>query len=189
MRRILALAGAVLLGLLAAAVVVLSGMRARAPWAVDAVRRFSAVFKPYQMRTAGMPGAYASVIHHRGRTSGWPYETPVGAVATDDGFVIALPYGTRADWLKNVLASGSATIVHEGRTYQADQPEVLPIAAAADRFPASDRRSQRLFGIDQCLHLHRVEPAGPVTGSGPTGGSAQPRASPWRWPSGQPSSP
>ena len=29
---------------------------------------------------AGTPGAYASIMHHVGRTSGDPYETPVVAV-------------------------------------------------------------------------------------------------------------
>jgi hypothetical protein len=42
------------------------------------------------------------------------------AFATDDGFVIALPYGPGADWVKNVLASGSATIVNEGDTWLID---------------------------------------------------------------------
>jgi hypothetical protein len=34
------------------------------------------------------------------------------------------------DWLQNVLASGSATLVHESHTYRVDHPEVLPIEAA-----------------------------------------------------------
>ena len=57
----------------------------------------------------------------------------MGAVAIDDGFVIALPYGPNTDWLKNVLASGSATIVDEGNTYDVDRPEVVPMAEA-DRY-------------------------------------------------------
>jgi hypothetical protein len=48
-------------------------------------------------------------------------------VATEDGFVIALVYGSRTNWLQNVLARGSATLVHEGQTYEIDQPEIVPI--------------------------------------------------------------
>jgi deazaflavin-dependent oxidoreductase (nitroreductase family) len=47
------------------------------------------------------------VIRHTGRSTREPYETPVGAVATEDGFVIALVDGRGTDWLENLLASGS----------------------------------------------------------------------------------
>ena len=87
-------------------------------------------------------------------------ETPVGAVATDDGFVIVLVYGLHTDWLKNVLASGSATIVNEGHTYRVDQPEVIPMEAAAGYLSANDQRNLRLIGANQCLRLRRVEPGG-----------------------------
>ena len=147
--------GLVVSGVVVAAAVLL-GVRARVPIAVDALRRFSRLFNPFQMRTAGTPGAYASVIRHRGRTSGRAYATPVGAVATEDGFVIALPYGSRSNWVRNVLASGAATIVHEGHTYEVDRPELVALAAVATRFSASDQRSQRMFRVDQCLRLRRV---------------------------------
>jgi deazaflavin-dependent oxidoreductase (nitroreductase family) len=153
------LGGGLLLVVATALIAFLVGMRMRAPRVVDTVRRVNrAVFNPMQMRSAGTPGAFASVIRHTGRTSGRPYETPVGAVATDGGFVIALPYGRRADWLKNVLASGSAEIVHEGRTYRVDQPEVVPMAQAASDFPAAEQRTHRLFGVEHCLRLRHVEP-------------------------------
>lgn len=76
---------------------------------------------------------------------------------TDDGFVIALPYVTQAGWLRNVLADGSATIVHEGATYEVTKPEVVPRTTAAHHFPSGDGRTFRLFGIDQCLRLRRVD--------------------------------
>lgn len=155
--RAVTLAAAGLLGLLALVVAFVLGMRSKSPPVLDTVRRANrAVFNPQTMKTAGTPGAFASVIRHVGRRSGATYETPVGAVPTDDGFVIALVYGTRPDWLQNVLASGSADIVHEGRTYRVEQPEILPIESAADHFSAADRRSHRLFGVDQCLHVRRA---------------------------------
>lgn len=83
---------------------------------------------------------------------------PGWAVATEDGFVIALVYGSQTDWLKNVLASGSATIVHEGHTYRLDRPEVIPMATAAAWLSAKDRRNHRLFGVDRCLRVRWVEP-------------------------------
>src|SRR6267143_1895106 len=53
-------------------------------------------------------------------------------------FVMKLPYGRNTDWLKNVLASGSATIVHEGNTYRVDRPEIVPAFMAAPLFSRQD---------------------------------------------------
>ena len=52
--------------------------------------------RPLAIKSAGGPGASASGVHHVGRTSGRSYSTPVGAVPTDDGFVIALPVHGRS---------------------------------------------------------------------------------------------
>ena len=138
--------------------VVLGGMLSKSPKVLNAVRRFNrSVSNPRQMATAGSPGAYASVIRHVGRTSGREYETPNGATATEDGFVVALPYGASADWLKNLLASGSAMIVNEGSPYRVDQPEVVTMAEAIDDFPPKERRMLRVFGVDKSLRVRRSE--------------------------------
>jgi deazaflavin-dependent oxidoreductase (nitroreductase family) len=158
--QLVTLAGALLLVCCTLLVVFLLGMRSKSPFVLRPVIWLSrAVFNPMQMRSAGTPGAYAAVIRHRGRSSGRSYETPVGAVATDDGFVIALVYGSHTNWLQNVLASGSATIVHEGTAYAVDRPEIVPLGAAAAWLSASDQRGLRLFAVDQCLRVRRVEPA------------------------------
>jgi deazaflavin-dependent oxidoreductase (nitroreductase family) len=150
--------GLVLL-LVALGVVFMIGMRTRSPLVLDAVRRFNRAFtNPRAMKRAGTPGAYASVIRHVGRTTGRPYETPVGAFASDDGFVIALPYGSDADWLKNVLASGFATIVDEGNTYTVHRPELVPTGEAAPYLPPKEQRTLRRFGVDRCLRVRLMEP-------------------------------
>jgi deazaflavin-dependent oxidoreductase (nitroreductase family) len=151
------LAGGVVLVATGLAAALLVGMRMKSPLVLDALRRFNRdITNRRAMETAGTPGAYASVIRHVGRTSGLPYETPVRATATDDGFLIALPYGTRADWLKNVRASGSATIVDEGMAHEVDHPEIVPMTEVSSRFPPLDRRTISRFGVDQCLHVRRV---------------------------------
>ncbi|MGQ0802898.1 MAG: hypothetical protein ACT4PI_03395 [Actinomycetota bacterium] len=77
---------------------------------------------------------------------------------TDEGVLIPLPYGPNTDWLKNVLAEGSAVLVTDGRTYTVDQPEVMPIAEVKDMFPPKEQRAHRRFGVDHCLLVRRVEP-------------------------------
>ncbi len=155
------LAGALILGLVAIALVYVLGMRTKSPLVLSPLIRLQrAMINPRQMGSAGTPGAYASVIRHRGRVSGQPYETPVGVVATDDGFVIALVYGSRTKWLQNVLAAGSATIVHEGQTYEVDRPELIPMPEVAARFTAGDQQGFRVLRVDQALRVRRVEPDG-----------------------------
>jgi deazaflavin-dependent oxidoreductase (nitroreductase family) len=160
MRRFGKTIGILGLALLTLGVVFIIGLRTKAPPAVNAMRRFNrSVTNPRQLQTAGEPGAYASVIRHVGRRTGAPYQTPVVATPSNGDFLIALPYGTESDWLRNVIASRSATIVHEGSEYRVGQPEILPTATVADQLPAGEVRSLRLFGVDYVLRLHPVDAA------------------------------
>jgi hypothetical protein len=73
--------------------------------------------------------------------------------------LIAIVYGSRTDWLKNVLASETATIVHDGDTYPVDQPEIVPMESVRAYFPAKTRRTQHLVRVDRCLRLRGVKVA------------------------------
>ena len=154
MKRVL---GTTVLAVAAIGVVFVMGLRRKSPTVLGVIRRTNrAVFNPRQMDSAGTPGAYASIIRHVGRTTGRHYETPIQAMATEDGFVIGLPYGAQADWLKNVLAAGSATLVHEGQTHQVDRPELVAMDTVSAYWPRQEQRSHRWFGVDEALRLHRV---------------------------------
>ncbi len=142
---------AVLLGVLVA------GMRWKVPPVLDAVRRVNrSLTNPRVLRTAGSAGTQMSVIRHVGRKSGRTHETPVDVIAARDGVVIALPYGTRADWVRNVLAAGSATIVSQGETFNVDQPIIATTAEVIEHIPARTRQTLRVFGVTECLHLRKV---------------------------------
>ena len=157
---LLTVVGALAAGLILVLIAFVFGMRAKSPVVLRAVRRFNRRFmNPRQMKTAGTPGAYAGVIRHVGRRSGRVYETPVGPFATDDGFVIALPYGTSSDWVRNVLAAGSATLVTEGQAYEVDEPEIVPLGDVIDVLPSKERRNLRLFRVEQAMRTHRREPS------------------------------
>ena len=152
-------AGSVVLVLTATGIVFVTGMRAKSPVVVNGVRRLGRAMRPLAIKSAGGVGASASVIHHVGRTSGRAYATPVGAVPIDEGFVIALPYGLSADWLQNVLASGSATIAHDGSTYDVDRPEVVPLSAVGDQF------SPPINGLTACSGSTSVSVSGDESAS------------------------
>lgn len=162
--QLLVLVAALLLGLAALAILFLLGMRVKSRLTVKAMIWFTrTLMNPLQMKSAGTAGAYASVIRCPGRRSGRVYETPIVPVRTGDGFVIALPYGSRANWCRNVLASGSATLVHDGATYAVEEPEIVPMSAVETCFSPSEQRSHRLFGVDECLRVRTAQPGATAT--------------------------
>jgi len=123
-----------------------------------ALRKLTQATRPLAMRSAGTEQSATSVVRHVGRGSGRSYATPVVAVEHDDGFLIALPYGERTDWMKNVLASGKATVVTHGRTYEVDQPQVIPMTEATRYFGPKEQKLHRRFAVDTCLRVHRMAP-------------------------------
>jgi deazaflavin-dependent oxidoreductase (nitroreductase family) len=121
----------------------------------NALRLFTRVMRPLALRSAGKEESSTSVVRHVGRRSGRTYETPVIAVQHDDSFLIALPYGQRTDWLKNVLDAGSAAIVANGHAYQIDQPEVIPMTEATAYFRPREQRMHRQFHVDTALKVRQ----------------------------------
>ena len=158
MGMIIALFGALLIGLLAVAGVLVGGMRAHWPPATEAMRRLTMVMNRGQ-KGSGQPGATYGVLRHVGRSSGTSYETPLGIERTDDGFVIAIVYGRQTHWVRNVLAAGSAEIVLEGETYPVERPEIVPIEQANAWIPERDQRMSSLVGVTEALRLYDAEPA------------------------------
>ena len=120
-----------------------------------ALRQLTRVTRPLALRSAGNKESNTSLLRHVGRRSGRSYQTPVVAVANEDEFLIALPYGDRTDWSKNVLASGTATLVVDGSTYQLNRPEVIPMASATGYFRPKEQRLHRRFAVESALRLHR----------------------------------
>ena len=120
------------------------------------LRRLTKVMRPFALRSAGKEGSSTSVVCHVGRKSGRPYETPVVAVEHEGSVYIALPYGERTDWVKNVLAKGSASVLTRGDRYDVNQPEVIPMAEATGFFGVKEQRLHRRYGVDSCVHVHRI---------------------------------
>jgi deazaflavin-dependent oxidoreductase (nitroreductase family) len=149
------------IGTLIGAVVVflgllLVGLRWQVGPVVDFIRRMNrSVTNPRVMRTAGTTQTETSVIEHVGRTSGRTYNTPIDIIPTTTGLLIALPYGSGADWTRNVLAAGAATIVTQDERVAVDRPRVVDVSDVAGSIPRRTMRMLRLFGVSQCLHLEK----------------------------------
>ncbi|MCO5556221.1 hypothetical protein L7F22_009767 [Adiantum nelumboides] len=80
------------------------------------------------LRRAGDRHWYAGFVEHRGRRTGRIRRTPIVAHPVEGGFAVALPYGDRVDWLRNLQASGSGRLRSHGRWYRVDTPRVVPIS-------------------------------------------------------------
>jgi deazaflavin-dependent oxidoreductase (nitroreductase family) len=156
--RALAIVAGALVAILGIAFATLMiGMRRQIGPVSDAVRRFNrAVTNPQLARTAGAISSRTSLICHVGRRSGRSYRTPVDVVPTDSGFLIALPYGTKADWLRNVLAAGVATVVTGGQSVDVGSATIVTTDDVADLLPRGQLRTLRLFGVTRCVSLRRA---------------------------------
>lgn len=55
------------------------------------------------------------VVEHRGRRTGRPYRTPTWGVIRHGEVRIRALYGTESDWVRNLLAAGSGTVIRRGR--------------------------------------------------------------------------
>jgi len=142
--------GLLVLGLLVA------GMRWQVSPVVNTLRRMNrSVTNPRVMRTAGTSGTQTSVIEHVGRKSGKTYETPVDIIETTTRLLIALPYGVRTDWIRNVMDAGSAAVVTRGERIPVDRPAIVATADVEALIPGRTMRTLKLFGVNQCLSLEK----------------------------------
>jgi deazaflavin-dependent oxidoreductase (nitroreductase family) len=152
---------AVVFGTLVAVVAVffwllLAALRWQVGPALDFIRRMNrSVTNPRVMRTAGTPETQTSVIEHVGRKSGRTYETPIDIIESPTGLLIALPYGTRADWVRNVVDAGSATVVTRGERVGVGSPTIVATADVAELIPRRTMRMLRLFGVSHFLRLEK----------------------------------
>ena len=84
-----------------------------------------------------MPGI--TVIKHRGRTSGKPYETAISAYRKGNTVAIMLAHG-KTNWVKNILSAGEAEL----RLGRRDLHLVNPRIVAAGTDDASLPRMARI---------------------------------------------
>ncbi len=104
------------------------------------------IFYPAILGFAGRPQGPYAIVHHRGRSSGKTYTTPVNVRPTPEGFIIPLYYSRNVDWCRNVLAAGQCTITWQGNDYHVVEPEVIEPATVLSLIPLS-RSKARIRGF------------------------------------------
>jgi deazaflavin-dependent oxidoreductase (nitroreductase family) len=101
------------------------------------------------------------VVVHRGRRSGRDYRTPVNVFPAADGYVLALTYGTGADWVKNVLAAGGCELQTRGRTVRLVAPHLYHDEHRRGIRPV-ERRLLGIIGVADFLSLTTAPGSGPA---------------------------
>ena len=86
------------------------------------------------------------VVLHVGRRSGRRYRTPVNVFRTPSGYLLALTYGSGAEWVKNVVAANGCELVTAGRTKRLVSPRLF----------RDDRRARLSIPVRVILRLARV---------------------------------
>jgi deazaflavin-dependent oxidoreductase (nitroreductase family) len=85
------------------------------------------VFNPIEIRRGKRP-----VVIHVGRSSGTVYQTPLDAHPHKRGYVLVVRYGPGSDWVRNILAAGTATLRVDGREHRLKLPRLVSQQEAVD---------------------------------------------------------
>ena len=116
------------------------------------------ITNPLLRRFANASRGPFAVIRHVGRRSGKSYETTIMVWPMGDGFVIALTYGPKVDWYRNLLTAGHGTLLWHGREYAVGKPELIDGKTALPAFSSSARMMLRLSGVQQFVRVKVIEP-------------------------------
>lgn len=92
-----------------------------------------------------------ALVVHRGRSSGRTYRAPVWCFHRRDRYVVALTYGSDADWVRNVLAAGGCELIRLGSARTLASPRVVRAASGRGLVPALVVPPLRVFGVHEFL--------------------------------------
>ena len=121
---------------------------------LDRIRGFNKHFtNKILIHFSGKKFGHFVILSHVGRKSGKLYRTPMIAEPTTNGFVIALTYGRKVDWVENVLAKGSCSMLWKNKEYFLVNPQFVDKEVGAMAFPALFRTGLRKMSIQYYLRL------------------------------------
>ena len=117
------------------------------------LRRFTTqMVNPVTRLFAGRLPWYV-VLTHPGRLSGRRYRTPLFMLRRGDDYVFALTFGSRAHWVKNILAAGGGEVRVRGHELRLVEPELF--ADQSRRLmPLPFRLLGRAVRVTEFLSMH-----------------------------------
>lgn len=105
------------------------------------IKYMNPALRPLSKRLPGF-----TVIKHRGRTSGTPYETIVTSYRKGNVLAVLLAHG-KTNWVKNVLAAGEADVHLFRGDVKITNPRVLPAGTDDPSLPRIARIGARRTGV------------------------------------------
>jgi len=129
-------------------------------WLAKVNRR---VFNPIEVRRGVRP-----VLIHVGRSSGTTYRTPLDAHPVEGGYVFIPNYGPGSDWVRNILAAGSARLRVEGEELELTSPRMVRKADVWATLPAGTKTPPGIKDDSELLQMDRA-PAEPDATEVPPG--------------------
>lgn len=115
------------------------------------------VINPLTSRSAGSAHSQFALMRHIGRKSGKTYETPIIAFPRKDHFVIALTYGPKVDWYRNLQAVERGTLRWHGKDYEIEKPEAMDRKVALQSFTSFQRFLLRLFNNQYFISVKSLD--------------------------------
>ena len=106
------------------------------------------VFNPRELKEGVRP-----VLTHVGRSSGRVYQTPLEAHPVDGGYIFILMYGSDSDWVKNILAAGTARLSVNGAEIDLESPRLLTKDAAAQQLPSTTKAPPNFLRVTEYLQM------------------------------------
>ena len=105
-----------------------------------------------------------AILSHHGRKTGRTYRTPVNVFRRGDTYLFFLTYGSDAQWVKNVLSTGSCSIETRGRVVELVGPELVTDPELRPA-PALVRLVElRIAGVTQYLRMRAAPSDPPIVG-------------------------
>ena len=83
-------------------------------------RYINPITRPLASRLPGF-----AILTHTGRKTGRKYQTPINVFKRGNHYLFFLTYGSDVQWVKNVLATASASIETRGRVVELVEPELI----------------------------------------------------------------
>ncbi len=109
------------------------------------------VFNPREIRNGERP-----VLTHVGRSSGTVYQTPLDAHPVEGGYIFIVMYGSESDWVKNILAAGTATLTVAGDEIDVTSPRLISKDEAFQVLAETTKAPPEFLKVTEYLRMDAV---------------------------------
>lgn len=106
------------------------------------------VFNKLELKRGARP-----VLAHVGRSSGRTYRTPLDAHPVEGGYIFILMYGSDSDWVKNVMAAGTAGLTVGEDEFELTSPRLVSKEVAWEQVPEGTKAPPGFLRVTEFLQM------------------------------------